>query len=163
MLKYAIGIQLILIVFLSLMVWEPNHISVNQSKMDSAAVQVLDRINPVSMHENFEYVGLITVTSSRYLATEPVTDRSTHEARVPKWYNSIYTGYVLATYHTHAATSKQYDDCNFSPIDTAKIKHYAYVATPCGTIMKFNYHDRKVYKYDRSVDRWYQVRPDDAE
>lgn len=147
----------IIVSIITIQSYNPNQIMLNQKKMDSTAIDILDRINPVSMKEDFEYAGLIVATSSRYFATVPATDGKKHSATTPAWKASIYAGIPLAMYHTHAADSPDHDDCRFSVQDTSGRQLVQYLATPCGTILKFNPKDRMVYTYDRALEAWEPV------
>jgi hypothetical protein len=106
-----------------------------RNKQD-AAFDVLNRINPISVDENREYGGWVYQTiDGGFGSSEPIVGtQSSVELPNPRQANP--TGSVLAaTYHTHGAFHRRFDNENFSPQDIESdniLGIDGYLATPAG-------------------------------
>jgi hypothetical protein len=102
----------------------------------AAAFDVLNRINPVSVDENREYGGWVYQTSDGGFGSSIPVIGTQSMVQLPNARQSNPTGSVLAaTYHTHAAFHRRFDNENFSPQDIESDNALGidgYLATPAG-------------------------------
>lgn len=125
------------------------------TKVDRLGIEVLNRINPLSIKNDFEYGGLIYIRPDGILdATPPYTDKESHKLMIPSLYMLQIKGHQVARYHTHGAKSEGFDDESFSKIDTSNVTIDQYLGTPDWNIFKFDCHVRRVYKYNTTTDIW---------
>jgi hypothetical protein len=128
------------------------------TETDRLAIEVLIRINPLSIKQDFEYGGTIYLKPNGKLdATPPRTDDSSHNVLIPTLRMLHIKGHTLARYHTHAAKSTEYIDEEFSEVDTSEVFVDQYLITPGWQILKFDCKNRRVYKYDKASDAWFIV------
>lgn len=154
------GFILIIFSFLNISEKPHDHFTV-PTETDRLAIEVLIRINPVSVKRDVEYGGTIYLKPDGKLdATPPRTDDSSHNVLIPTLSMLHIQGHALARYHTHAGFSNgEYVDEEFSEIDTTEVNVDQYLITPGWQILKFDCKNRKVYRYDRAGDAWFIVPP----
>ena len=115
---------------------EPVDAVVRFRTQQSAAFDVLNRINPVSVDENREYGGWVyQSTDGSFGSSEPVIGTQSM-VTLPNTRQSTPAGSRLAaTYHTHAAFHRRFDNENFSPQEIESDETLGldgYLATPAG-------------------------------
>jgi len=129
------------------------------TEVDRLGIEILIRINPLSIKKDFEYGGTIYLKPNGKLdATPPRTDDSSHCVNIPTLRMLHIKGHTLARYHTHAAYSNgAYIDEEFSEVDTSEVNVDQYLITPDWKILKFDGKNRRVYKFDAASDAWFIV------
>lgn len=153
------GFILIIFSFLNISAKPHNDQFTVSTETDRLAIEVLIRINPLSIKKDIEYGGTIYLRPNGKIdATPPRTDDSSHNVLIPSLSMLGIKGKPLAMYHTHAAYSNgAYVDEEFSPIDTTDVTVDQYLITPGWKILKFDSKNRRVYKYDKVGDAWFIV------
>ena len=124
--------------------------------IDSALMPILDSINVVSIQENYEYGGTVYYCDGKIVIPNPSTDSSKHGVTIYSNDSLRNEGcFKIALYHTHADCShKEYEDENFSDIDTSKATILNYLATPFGRILKYVPWEGKTYEFNRVFKIW---------
>lgn len=133
----------------------PSTLSV--SRIDKVAIEVLERINPLSIKNDWEYGGRIYFDreKSEFIATPPITDKDAHGIMIPSLRNlGIVDGITIAHYHTHGAKSVAFNDEHFSSIDTTGARTDQYLITPSYRILKYDFDQKRIYEYSRKLDMW---------
>ena len=108
----------------------------------SAALDVLNGINPTSIRENREYGGWVFANPDGSFASTLPVKGEVASVQLPNRAFVIPSGSAAtASYHTHAAFHPRFDNENFSPQDLQNDRDIGvdgYLATPAG---QFKYHD----------------------
>jgi hypothetical protein len=110
------------------------------TKVDRAAIHVLDSINPISIKHDIEFGGSVYINHSYDVrASIPQTDSNSHSVLIEPDTAIIVLNFMkVANYHTHAAQNPDYLDETFSSTDTTKTRFKEYLATPMGKILKYD-------------------------
>lgn len=126
------------------------------TKVDRAAIRVLDSINPTSIKRNIEYGGAIYINESYAVeASPPITDSNPHSVVILPDTGLLTRKFIkVANYHTHAAQNPDYMDETFSHIDTNGTRFKEYLATPMGKIIKYDPRFGKMLILNRNKDLW---------
>lgn len=131
--------------------------------VDSCAIEVLDRINPLSIKMSWEYGGRIYVNDlGEIYATWPFTERNSHTVMIYPLAKYHIKGLSLARYHTHGAETEEYDEEEFSEPDTINSRVDMYLETPSYRILKFDCHFHRVFEYDRKLQLWIRLKGQDS-
>ena len=111
-------------------------------KLDEAASQAIRDINPTSIKNGHEYMGLLYQNSDEtYSYTSP--NEGTADSSSPGFLNTIYVQLfkkLAGDYHTHGGCDSQYDNENFGNADMDGNDYFnlpGYLGTPNGDIKKY--------------------------
>ena len=114
--------------------------SVNQEELNAFAIGVLNAIQPLSIAENREYCGYIYATEDGFGRTVP--------SRGGNDYCEMLTEHpaIVASWHTHAAFSREYD--NEIPSESDMESDFAgnidgYISTPAGRVWLVDHETRR--------------------
>jgi len=115
------------------------------TELDELAIEVFDRIQPLSIRDNLEYCGSLGIDRDGYLAATPAArgERDSCQAEdIPEGFE------ILASYHTHGGYAED-ADTEVPSIDDLKGDFDegidGYIATPGGRVWLVLVEDRVAY------------------